>query len=85
MESLACGTPVTAFDIGGNGDMICHRQNGYLARKKDSGDLATGINWCLKNNGDGYLSESARQTVLNYFSREDTARWYAELYSSLLQ
>ncbi len=85
MESLACGTPVAAFDIGGNGDMICHRQNGYLARKKDSGDLAAGINWCLKNNGDGYLSESARQTVLNYFSREDTARWYAELYERLAQ
>ena len=36
MEALSCGTPVVAFDIGGNGDLITHKKNGYLAKRQDS-------------------------------------------------
>ncbi|AEE53261.1 glycosyltransferase [Haliscomenobacter hydrossis] len=46
-ESLACGTPVVAFDTGGIPDMIQHRINGYLAKYKDAEDLAKGISYCL--------------------------------------
>ena len=34
MESLACGTPVVGFDIGGNSDMVDHMENGYLANAR---------------------------------------------------
>lgn len=47
-ESLACGTPVTAFDTGGNSDLIHHMENGYLARCYEVEDLASGIEYCLK-------------------------------------
>jgi len=47
LESLHCGTPVTAFDVGGMKDMIDHKKNGYLAKFKDSDDLANGILWSL--------------------------------------
>ena len=30
-EALCCGTPCLAFGIGGNGDLISHQSNGYLA------------------------------------------------------
>jgi glycosyltransferase involved in cell wall biosynthesis len=50
MESLACGTPVTGFDVGGIPNMIQHKQNGYLAKYKDSKDLADGIIYCIENN-----------------------------------
>lgn len=46
-ESLACGTPVTAFEVGGMPDMIKHKSNGYLAEYKNSEDLANGILECL--------------------------------------
>lgn len=49
LESLHCGTPVIAFDIGGMPDMIEHKKNGYLAKYKDSSDLANGILWSLEN------------------------------------
>jgi glycosyltransferase involved in cell wall biosynthesis len=49
LESLHCGTPVVAFDIGGMPDMINHKENGYLANFKDSNDLAKGIVWSLDN------------------------------------
>ena len=84
MESLSCGTPVVAFDIGGNGDMVDHKKNGYLAREKDSCDLADGIRWCLENNKDRHLSENARRTVLENYTPEKVGRQYASLYQSLM-
>lgn len=58
LESLACGTPVVSFAIGGANDMIDHKGNGYLARYKDNGDFAKGIKYCLENNLTGYLRKS---------------------------
>ena len=83
MESLSCGTPVVAFNIGGNGDMIDHRKNGYLAREKDSADLSKGIEWCLQNNVQGTLSEKARKKVLSNYTIDIVAEQYKKLYESL--
>ena len=47
LESLACGTPVVAFDVGGVSDAVRPMQTGYLARDKDAGDLAHGIGLIL--------------------------------------
>jgi glycosyltransferase involved in cell wall biosynthesis len=49
LESLHCGTPVVAFDIGGMPDMIEHKENGYLSKFKNHEDLAEGIVWSLNN------------------------------------
>lgn len=49
LESIACGTPVVCFDVGGLQDVVNHRFNGYKAVLKDTKDLAYGINFCLKN------------------------------------
>ena len=46
-ESLCCGTPCLAFAIGGNGDLISHQVNGYLAKPDDAADMAVGLNWIL--------------------------------------
>lgn len=82
MESLSCGTPVVAFNIGGNSDMIDHQRNGYLA--EDEAQMAEGIAWCLDNNADGSLGRNARQKVLDNFTSERVGRMYAELYERVL-
>lgn len=82
MESMSCGTPVVAFDIGGNGDMIDHQVNGYLARKGDSEDLARGILWCLDHTPA--YGKAARLKVLENYSLEIVGQEYADLYRSLL-
>lgn len=43
MESMACGTPVVAFGIGGIPQLVEHGVTGYLARATDSSDLAAGL------------------------------------------
>lgn len=83
MESLSCGTPVIAFNIGGNGDMIEHQKNGYLAEEMDSKDLANGILWCLARNVNGLLSQNAREKVLNNYTIDIVSNQYKQLYESL--
>ena len=84
MESLSCGTPVVAFNIGGNGDMVDHKQNGYLARERDRADLAKGIEWCINNNNDSAIGRAAREKVLQNFTIEIVAEQYKKLYESLV-
>jgi glycosyltransferase involved in cell wall biosynthesis len=43
LESMACGTPVVAFAVGGILEAVTHRETGYLAQPKDAADLAHGI------------------------------------------
>ena len=83
MESLSCGTPVVAFNIGGNGEMIDHKQNGYLAHEQDSVDLAKGVEWCLNHNEDNVLGCNARQKVLDNYTIEIVSKQYKELYSMI--
>lgn len=83
MESLSCGTPVVAFNVSGNGDLIEHQQNGYLAQKFDCDDLANGIQWCIEHNGDGSLGRNARDKVLNNYTISSVSEQYYKLYQSL--
>jgi len=85
MESLSCATPVVAFNIGGNSDMIDHQQNGYLAEENNCEDLANGIKWCIGHNTDGFLSKNAREKVLNNFTIDIVSKQYKYLYESLCE
>lgn len=86
MESLACGTPVVAFNIGGMPDMIDHQMNGYLARPFETDDLAEGIMWVLENTDRrNTLSQRARQTVLERYALKIVANRYLSLYQSILK
>ena len=86
MESLACGTPVVAFNIGGMPDMIDHHVNGYLARPFDPDDLADGIMWVLENKDRrDVLSQRARQTVVERYALKVVANRYLVLYQSVLK
>lgn len=86
MESLSCGTPVVAFDIGGNGDMLTHKHNGYLAKPSDSADLARGIEWILGLDSQSYatLAQNARTSVTQRFSHHLIAKQYRESYRLLI-
>ncbi|MDH6100029.1 glycosyltransferase family 4 protein [Anabaenopsis sp. FSS-46] len=80
-ESLACGTPVVAFDITGLKDIIDHQHNGYLAKPFDVDDLAQGITWVLEDKERLInLSKNAREKVERNFSLEIQANSYLSIY-----
>ena len=86
MESLACGTPVVAFNIGGMPDMINHRINGYLATPFESDDLADGIMWVLESKErHDTLSKQARETVEKRYALKTVANQYLSLYRDILK
>ena len=84
MESISCGTPVAAFNIGGISDLIDHKKNGYLAKKFDSRDLAKGIEWVIKNNKTGSLSRHALKICRKKFEINKVSKLYSKLYSTIL-
>jgi len=82
MESLACGTPCVAFDIGGMSDMIQHQQNGYLAKPFDVNDLAKGITWVLEDEERlKKLGSNSRDKVEQKFTLEIQANNYLSVYN----
>lgn len=84
LESIACGTPVAAFDTSGVRDVILHKQNGYLAELKDTNSLANGIIWILQERERENLSGFAREWAVANFSLEVIALRHRELYRTIL-
>jgi glycosyltransferase involved in cell wall biosynthesis len=83
VESLACGTPVVAFDVGGLPDIVSHKQTGYLAQAFNVDDLARGIQWVLadsKRYTD--LSVNARQDAVMRFAYPVVAKQYLQVYQA---
>ena len=84
LESLASGTPVVAFAVGGLLDQLEHKRNGYLARPYDVGDLANGIRWVLADEERLHrLRDAARNRAESMFDLRDVARRYGELYKEI--
>jgi len=83
MEASACGTATVAFNIGGNSDMIRHRESGYLSAENDPQDFADGVLWCLANNDSIGLGNKARDIVINNFAIEQIANRYWSLYQKI--
>jgi len=85
MESLACGTPVVGFKIGGNSDMIDHKVNGYLAKPYEVEDLSEGISYVISQSNQNNLSANSREKVLNNFDEKLVVKRYLELYENIIE
>lgn len=83
IESLACGTPVVAFDIGGNGDIIKHNKNGYLAKPFNSDDLGKGINQIL-DHLNNYSTAGINKDIEYRFGESQVADVYEKVYKNIL-
>jgi glycosyltransferase involved in cell wall biosynthesis len=82
-ESMLCGTPVVAFDTGGAPDLIRPGATGYLARYKDSGDLAEGIFRLLMDRHPGQMREEAGVTAKRLHAPDGVAARYVNLCAEL--
>uniref|UniRef100_UPI0028DCECDF glycosyltransferase n=1 Tax=uncultured Selenomonas sp. TaxID=159275 RepID=UPI0028DCECDF len=85
LESMASGTPVVAFAIGGLLDQIKHKRNGYLARPYDVDDFANGIRWVLEDEERlRGLRYAARKRVETMFDLKAIVQRYNELYEEII-
>jgi glycosyltransferase involved in cell wall biosynthesis len=85
-ESLASGTPVVAFDVGGLPEMIAHLATGYLARYKEAADLATGIRKILDDDALRLqMRETCRSFAVKHYDLNRQANRYVELYEHVIR
>ncbi|KKP95272.1 MAG: hypothetical protein US25_C0051G0003 [Candidatus Moranbacteria bacterium GW2011_GWE1_36_7] len=82
LESLASGTPVVAFNIGGIPDIITHKFNGYLAKPFDVNDLSDGIGWVLDNKKR--LESNTSKSIKEKFDIENISETYIKLYNEII-
>jgi len=85
-ESLACGTPVVAFSIGGVLEMINHKVNGYLAKAGSCESLQDGIEYFMNmdiTNKIDAQKKSREQAIMN-FNSESIIEEYIKLYTSIV-
>ncbi|MGG7036724.1 MAG: glycosyltransferase [Flavobacterium sp.] len=85
LESVACGTPVVAFNIGGLPDIVTHQKNGWLSPAFDTKDMAEGIKWMLEDK-ERYqvLSKNARAMAMERYNPDTIAAKYLEVYKQVL-
>lgn len=85
LESMACGTPVVGFAVGGVPDMVRHEITGMLAPPGNIDALRSAMAALLL---DGprrtEMSRNCRHTAVEEYSIELQARRYGDLYASLV-
>ena len=85
IESLACGTPVIGFDIGGIPDMVRPGVTGQLAQKANGLTLKTAILDLIRDDDKlKKMSTNCQQIAQTEYSLETQAKKYIELYRQIL-
>lgn len=85
LESLACGTPVVGFDVGGIPDMVRPGVTGLLAPVGDVDALRDAIVELLRDPASrGEMSENCRRIAVEKYALEVQAQRYVELYGEML-
>lgn len=81
-EACILGIPVVAYENSGIADFIFHKENGYLAKNFDHGDLANGLNFWYKNNSKKLIDQN--RNILMKYSEERIVQEYINVYKELL-
>lgn len=81
IEGLASGALPVTFGAGGQADIVDHMQNGYIARYKDTRDIAQGIIWAIERKPD---RDALHEDVRRRFSSKTVADRYLRLFHQLL-
>ncbi len=83
-ESLSCGTPVIAFDVGGIPDVVVHGITGYLAPVGDIQQMGEAILSLIFNHEQrALMGKKGRQLIVKKCSLNTQAGQYQSLFSEL--
>ncbi|MCX7647532.1 MAG: glycosyltransferase family 4 protein [Elusimicrobiales bacterium] len=85
-ESLACGVPVVASDISGNGEIVKNGENGFLFSPGNYAELSQKIEELMKNEKlRDFFCEKALKTVDEKFTVEKMAEETLKVYLRILK
>jgi glycosyltransferase involved in cell wall biosynthesis len=85
VESLLCGTPVVAFQVGIAPEVIEQRSTGIIARCFDTDSIVHGIECMAKLvDNDEKLAQRCRKAALEYGNSKILAERHKDLYNKLL-
>lgn len=82
LESLACGTPVLGFNIGGIPDMVIDNRSGLLSELNDEQGFIHTIEKFVDMEDYTPFSTEARKSVENKFSEDTVMTQLTALYAS---
>jgi len=86
MESMACGTPVIGFDIGGIPDMVQPGVTGLLIPPKDVPSMSDAIRRLLMDEDSRFkISDNCRRITLKEYDLNIQAKRYIALYQNVLE
>ena len=84
-ESLACGTPIVSFKIGGVPDLVRPGITGYLASPENANDFCNGIVQLLEDqNLRNSMSQNCRAIAVKEYPLEGQTQKYIDLYNKIL-
>lgn len=84
VESMASGTPVVGFNIGGIPDMVENGVTGQTAKAKDVDDLASAITKVIDAKNYYEMRDNCLQKAQNEYSLTGQATKYVDLYEKIL-
>jgi len=85
LESMACGTPLVSFRVGGIPELVRPGITGYLAEPGDANDLSNGIIQLLEDEAlRQEMSQRCRAIALKEYPLELQVQRYLELYRQVL-
>lgn len=85
-ESLACGTPIVSFKVGGVPDLVRPGITGYLAAQEDAVDFCAGIVKLLDDTSlRESMSQNCRTIAVSEYSLNLQTQRYIDLYHQVLQ
>jgi len=86
IESMACGTPTVAFNVGGMADVVRPRLTGLLAEREDTTELSNHIVRLLEDSRlQEELRRHCREIALKEYSLELYANRHIALYRQVLR
>ena len=85
LEAMAAELPVVATNVGGNPELVDHKQTGLLTKADDVDDLSNALNWMESNRKEAHnMGVEARKKVEQCYSFSKTANIYNSIFSKFI-